>query len=305
MSTPVPNKKAFDDVLHVNNYRSQKLSVRKVVENNTTGGHSGEIVYFEPDDGHLCHPIFRFDEEVMVIKPGMEPRDGKFFQNDQGEWKVRQERPDWAPKESKGWTVRVSMEDGGQLFSFMSRITLSLAQQFAKAKNVNIKKVTVQDKLEKIGEFSTVAIQEWRIRDQCIMYDGDDLSSGGSVDMFADYPLNPRDTLKAYCLQPLFPWLREDKNQKGHYIFSVNWLLRSACIGEPRPEKAPLTEEEKAANERALFDKAMIRTPLVKEDKDLVELAEMEVVTPERPVKRRLEFQEPAPDAPLKKKNKN
>lgn len=232
------------------------------------GGHTASIVYHHSDSKATFRPVFRFKDEAMIAKPGMEPKNGKFSQADDGKWVVREERPEWNPSQEGAWICKISVANGGDVTSSLESIALKICQLMCESLKVNKKKVEVRNKIDVFGDYKTVAGVELRIANRAVAYEDGDVSSGKVIRAFADYPLNDRDTLTDYIIQPNYPLLRKDPKSDGHYIFSIGWKLRMAVVGEPRPEQPKKTDEEKDQEALNMFAPSFALEPKEQEESE-------------------------------------
>lgn len=228
------------------------LNLVRIKANEVTGGQDASIQYENPLDTQFAtRPIVRFIEEVMIAGPGMEPKEGKFTKNKEGGWDVRKELPLWDADTPKGWTVQLVADKGGELHDEAKRITQKLGKIMAEKTGISSKKVRCVDALNIFGEFSSKGSVTVKINRGGVIYDNS--KNALTVGVMGDYPLETRDTLSSYCLQPTFPWLRADKDNKGMYLFSVNWTLRSAVVGPKKALPVEKTQEEKDEYNKSLF----------------------------------------------------
>jgi len=227
------------------------LELSEMKENSVTGGFSGFVKYQNPLAKFSTRPAIRFIQSCMVAAPGLEPRDGQFYEED-GKWNKRKERPEWDQDAKKAWVMTLTLEDISSTLALMKRVSMKLCKLAAAQKDIPLKKVTLKDFYRPFGDNSNLGGVEVRVPGSGIIFDGDD-TDGNTVSNGCDYPINARDTLRQVILEPAFPFLREDSKNKGKWIFSVNWVLRMANMGEPKPVPVQKTEAEIAEENKKMF----------------------------------------------------
>lgn len=199
--------------------------------------------------GETKAPLIEVKEPANVAKPGMEPKDGKFIQNEDGSWSVREELPEWFPEEAHGWLIRLVAPSGGILHCGVMKLTDSLMKQAADIVGIPHKKVSTDYSLE---EYKQVQMFQARIGIRDVIHEGgaENLEKPANdrprvlVKQCKDYPLGPLDTIERYIVEPSYPQLIPDKEKKGHYVFKLIWHLRVAVVGPQREPYVPPSEEE-------------------------------------------------------------
>ena len=297
-SETIMSNPAVDRTFSPGEWEAKNFLLTGTSVNDLVGGHSGSLIYTNPDTGIPYRPFLRFNDDAIVAKPGLEPKDGKFSQQEDGSWSVRQDRGEWAPSETKSYQVGLSVDIGSSVTKAIDRVNLRICSLMCDALKVNKKKVTIKSPTRNIGDFPTKSIISLKVFDRAVIFTEADASAGQVLRAFADWPMNPRDTVSTFVLQPTYPLLWEDKKNKGHFIFSMTWRLRMAVLGEPKPEYVEKTEAEKDALAISMFADVFTRKPNenISDDQDLVEMEEAST-----PVKRKLEMPDP-PMAPKKAK---